>query len=38
VFRLGRYYRVRKEELMRSLGFDMDGKPLGDHAAQADVA
>lgn len=28
VYRLGRYYRVRKEELMRSLGFGMDGKPL----------
>lgn len=25
---LGRYYRVRKADLVTSLGLDMDGKPL----------
>ena len=28
VHRLGRYYRVRKADLMLSLGLGMDGKPL----------
>jgi hypothetical protein len=38
VFRLGRYYRVRKEELMRSLGFGMDGRPLPVADAHGDAA
>lgn len=28
VHRLGRYYRVRKADLMAALGLGMDGKPL----------
>jgi hypothetical protein len=33
VHRLGRYYRVRKAELMTSLGLGMDGTPLPAAAA-----
>ncbi len=32
---LGRYYRVRKAELMTSLGLGMDGKPLAAPPADA---
>lgn len=28
VYRVGRYWKVRKVELLRSLGLTLDGKPL----------